>query len=253
MRRAFTLIELLVVISIIALLIAILLPALSSARRSAQDMQGLANQQQIGRGLHVYAADNKGQLLIGSVLASYQGNYILTDKDTEKVAAMGLLIEDSGIIDPQAYYCPRQTKESFMFDTTDNPWLVSGERTRSSFSLRPFDHKNRAVRWNDDTNSTYKYKPKYVPGNEIERLPAMEDYEPDDGLVSDILQNRTAVDDHHGTGINAIRVDGSGRLVSRNLFQGALDTMIPGGFNTGNNAILQTVWEYSIKRDEPTP
>lgn len=59
-RRAFTLIELLVVISIIALLIAILLPALGRAKHSATLAQCLSNQRQVAIGGTNHAADNKG-------------------------------------------------------------------------------------------------------------------------------------------------------------------------------------------------
>ena len=60
MRKAFTLIELLVVISIIALLIAILLPALSAARESAKKVQCLVNQRQLVTAVSAFTTDNDG-------------------------------------------------------------------------------------------------------------------------------------------------------------------------------------------------
>ncbi|MEO0476110.1 MAG: DUF1559 domain-containing protein, partial [Planctomycetota bacterium] len=62
MRRAFSLIELLVVISIIALLIAILLPALSSAREAGRVTQCASNLRQQGIAVTNYAVDYKEQL-----------------------------------------------------------------------------------------------------------------------------------------------------------------------------------------------
>ena len=57
-NNAFTLIELLVVISIIALLIALLLPALSSAREAGNVAQCLSNSKTFGNLLQTYLNDN---------------------------------------------------------------------------------------------------------------------------------------------------------------------------------------------------
>jgi prepilin-type N-terminal cleavage/methylation domain-containing protein len=60
MARGFTLIELLVVIAVIAVLMAILLPALSMARMHAKRVASASNLRQIGTAMELYTQDNRG-------------------------------------------------------------------------------------------------------------------------------------------------------------------------------------------------
>ncbi len=61
-QRGFTLIELLVVITIMALLISLLMPALQSARDQARAAVCMSNHHQWGLAFHAYTVDNNGEL-----------------------------------------------------------------------------------------------------------------------------------------------------------------------------------------------
>ena len=105
MRRGFTLIELLVVISIIALLIAILLPVLGRVRFTAQISQCTSDKHQWGVLLNAYASDHDGWYPQDNIPDSTGAN----PWDAPKVLTESMI--DYGMSSPSSWFCPADQQE----------------------------------------------------------------------------------------------------------------------------------------------
>jgi prepilin-type N-terminal cleavage/methylation domain-containing protein len=99
-KPAFTLIELLVVIAIIAILAALLLPALSKAKQTAWTTNCISNLKQIGSGMRMFADDN------GDLYPESGGAipWNVTDPNSPSNAWMQQI--NSNIQNTNIYHCP---------------------------------------------------------------------------------------------------------------------------------------------------
>ncbi len=89
-RAGFTLIELLVVIAIIAILAALLIPALAKAKDRAIRIQCLSNLKQFGVAINLYAGDNNDKIPIQNPATSYNLWDISTNTIDNFVASGGM-------------------------------------------------------------------------------------------------------------------------------------------------------------------
>ncbi len=112
----FTLVELLVVIAVIAVLVALLLPALSSAKERGRRTVCLSNLRQIGIAIQSYAGDNGGKIPYGPKAPPFTSPasfYPSTGTPTSLISlqtgapvALGLLLQDQLAGTPKILFCP---------------------------------------------------------------------------------------------------------------------------------------------------
>jgi prepilin-type N-terminal cleavage/methylation domain-containing protein len=114
--RGFTLIELLVVVAIVAILAALLLPALASAKERSKGTACVSNLRQIGLAIRAYADDNSGDIPFGPKAPAFTSPfdfYPSTGAPTSLLSlssgapvALGLLLQSYVASQPKVLFCP---------------------------------------------------------------------------------------------------------------------------------------------------
>lgn len=172
-KHAFTLVELLVVIGIVAVLIALLLPALSKAREAAQRAACASNLRQIGVAMYLYANDHRGSLPPRCAEEPTEGGVIYRNRgaNTDNYYPLGRLLfgyKTAGrgkyLPNPSVLFCPSLQGDSGWISrvTVDRYFEASGEVPLAAYSVNTRDFPIWGEAFGAGRISKIKYDPVFV-------------------------------------------------------------------------------------------
>jgi prepilin-type N-terminal cleavage/methylation domain-containing protein/prepilin-type processing-associated H-X9-DG protein len=275
-RSGFTLVELLVVMGIIALLVSILLPSLNRAREAAQRTACLSNLRSVMQLMHLYAADNKGQIPLGCASDVYQTSYwvVLGTGKNIRWPSWGPLYKAGFLTDPRFLYCPSEEQNYHKFDTApENAWLPDDpsanwhQGVRAGYFMRPCTETYQPVLWRSGPPFT-PVDNKNTPAHEWQPYPKLSRMKRV-AIAADIFANPYRLTQRHNKAFNVAYADGSAEAVDRGSLTNDLPTSVDlygnpakktavaaGAFEaiqtdeTSNkyNPVMQAIWEMLDQR-----
>lgn len=165
-RPGFTLIELLVVISIVALLMAILLPVLSKARETAKSTGCLSNLRQQGAGAGIYFLDFKDRFPVNYNINATTGGYTADTRFAYKEIGRAMngvetsVTSNKGLACPSALRFDSELNWNYGFNNGLSGWSAAFRPAVSHLPGNPGDGYRLGARLGDvvqPSNKTYSF------------------------------------------------------------------------------------------------